>query len=166
VRDEILAVMPDGSPTSAQVAQLDLTGRVFQEALRLYPPFSFHPRTAIEDDVIGTRRIPAGATLLYSNYATNRHPQFWENPDAFDPDRFLPENVSKRHKFAYQPFAAGPRICIGAALSMLEAKIILATALREHRIVSPKSVPVMQARFGTTRAKGGIWIELERHSQI
>ncbi|HEX8793943.1 MAG TPA: cytochrome P450 [Polyangiaceae bacterium] len=160
VHEEILRVMPEGDPTFEQIDQLKVLGRVFQETLRLYPPFSFHPRTALKDDVIGTRRIPAGSMLLYCNYATNRHPGFWENPDSFDPDRFLPENVARRHKFAYQAFAAGPRICIGAALATLETKIMLALALRKFRIVRPTNVPVMQARFGTTHAKGGIWLEL------
>lgn len=159
-REEVLRVMPEGPPSFEQVGALDYLGRVFQEALRLYPPFSFHPRMAIADDVIGGRAIPAGATLLYSNYAPGRNPAYWQHPDAFYPDHFSPEQVAQRDRFAYMPFAAGPRICIGMTLAMLEAKIILALALREFDIVRAANTPVMQARFGTTRALGGIWIEL------
>jgi cytochrome P450 len=161
-RDEVLRVMPEGAPTAQQVAELAYLGRVFQDTLRLYPPFSFHPRMALEDDVIGGQRIPAGTNLLYSNYAPGRNPAFWEYPDSFYPDHFLPEHVGKRHRFAYQPFAAGPRVCIGMAMATLEAKIILALALRSYDIVRAANTPIMQARFGTTRAKGGIWIELRR----
>jgi cytochrome P450 len=159
-RDEVLAVMPEGTPDSEQVGRLEYLGRVFQEALRLYPPFSFHPRMALAEDRIGSRRIPAGSSLFYSNYAAGRNPAFWERPDEFHPDHFLPEHVATRHRFAYQPFGAGPRVCIGAWLATMEAKVMLALALREFEIVRATSRPIMKARFGTTRALGGVWLEL------
>ncbi len=159
-REEVLRVMPQGLPTGEQIAALDYVGRVFMEGLRLYPPLSFHPRMAIADDVIGTQRIPAGATLIYSNYAPGRNPAFWAHPDSFDPDHFLPEQVARRHRFAYQPFAAGPRGCIGMAMAIMEAKIVLALILRDYEIVRAANTPIMQARFGTSRAKGGIWVEV------
>ena len=161
-REEVLRVMPDGDPTFEQIGALDYLGRAFQEALRLYPPFSFHPRMAIAADVIGGRAIPAGATLIYSNYAPGRNPAYWQHPDAFYPDHFLPEHAAKRDRFAYQPFAAGPRICIGMTLATLEAKIMLALALRSYDRLHAVNTPQMQARFGTTRAKGGIWIALRK----
>jgi cytochrome P450 len=159
-REEVMRVVPEGVPSAEQVGALEYLGRVFQDALRLYPPFSFHPRMAIDDDTIGGQRIPAGANLLYSNYAPGRNPAFWSHPDSFYPDHFLPDEVAKRHRFAYQPFAGGPRICIGMGMAMMEAKIVLALVLREFDIVRAVNHPIMQARFGTTRAKGGIWIEL------
>ena len=159
-RDEVLRVAPAGPLTMEKVAELDYVGRVFQEALRLYPPLSFHPRMALEDDTIGTRRIPAGSTLLYSNYAPGRNPAFWQHPDSFFPDHFLPAEVAKRHRFAYQPFAAGPRVCIGMNLAIMEAKVVLALILRDYDLVRAVSTPIMQARFGTTRAKGGVWLDV------
>jgi enediyne biosynthesis protein E7 len=163
-RAEVLDVMPEGMPTAEQLGKLDYLGRCFHEALRLYPPLSFHPRMAIEADTIGTQRIPAGATLIYSNYAPNRNPAFWEHPDSFNPDHFLPDRIAARHKFAYQPFGAGPRVCIGATMAALEAKTVLALGLRDYELVRPVNTPSMQARFGTTRAKGGIWIEMRPRS--
>jgi cytochrome P450 len=159
-RGEVLRVLPEGDPSMAQLGELQYVGRVFQDTLRLYPPFSFHPRTAIADDVIAGQRIPAGSTLIYSNYAPGRNPAYWDYPDAFYPDHFLPEQVARRHRFAYVPFGAGPRMCIGMSLATLEAKVLLALALRELEIARPLNVPIMQARFGTTRARGGIWLEL------
>jgi cytochrome P450 len=161
-REEVLHVVPEGAPTYEQLGRLEYLGRIFQEALRLYPPFSFHPRMALADDMIGSQRIPARATLFISNYAAGRNPAFWEHPDAFFPDHFLPDQVARRHRFAYQPFGAGPRVCIGAGLATMEAKTMLALSLRDYDIVRPASTPVMKARFGTTRAEGGIWIELQR----
>jgi cytochrome P450 len=159
-REEVLRVMPQGLPNGEQIAALDYVGRVFMEGLRLYPPLSFHPRMAIADDVIGTQRVPAGAKLIYSNYAPGRNPAFWAHPDSFDPDHFLPEQVARRHRFAYQPFAAGPRGCIGMAMAIMEAKIVRALILRDYEIVRASNTPIMQARFGTSRAKGGIWVEV------
>lgn len=160
VREEVLRVMPEGAPSAQQVNALDYTGRVFMDSLRLHPPFSFHPRTARAEDVIGGVRIPAGATLLYSNYAPGRNPAFWKYPDAFYPDHFVAEQVAERHRFAFMPFAGGSRVCIGMSMALMEARVMLALALREFDVVRAVNTPVMQARFGTTRAKGGIWIEL------
>lgn len=115
---------------------------------------------AMEDDTIGGCHIPARSTLLYSNDAPGRNPAFWTHPDSFYPDHFLPEEVAKRHKLAYQPFAAGPRVCIGMTMAIMEAKVVLAHILRDYDLVRPVNVPIMQARFGTTRAKGGVWIEV------
>lgn len=159
-RAEILRVVPEGEPNPQQLGALEYVGHVFQDTLRLYPPFSFHPRMAIERDVIGGQPIPAGALLLYSNYAPGRNPAFWQYPDSFFPDHFLPEQVAKRHRFAYVPFAGGPRVCVGMSMAITEARIMFALALREFEIVRPVNTPIMQARFGTTRAKGGILIEL------
>jgi cytochrome P450 len=145
-RQEAHQVVPDGLPTWEQLGSLDYIGRVFQEGLRLYPPLSFHPRMALENDVIGSRRIPAGATLLYSNYAPGRNPEFWQHPDSFDPDHFLPEQVARRHRFAYQPFAAGPRVCIGLNMAIMEAKIVLSLLLQKFDLVRAVNTPVMQAR--------------------
>ncbi|MFO7567421.1 MAG: cytochrome P450 [Enhygromyxa sp.] len=159
-REQIMEVMPEGLPDAEQVEQLDYLRRVFCDALRLYPPLAFHPRMALADDQIGGQRIPAGATLLYSNYAPGRNPAFWQYPDSFYPDHFLPEAVAQRHRFAYQPFAVGPRSCIGMGMAVLEAQIVLAMILRDYELVRPVNTPVMQGRMGTSRAKGGIWIEL------
>lgn len=161
-REEVCRVVPEGLPTAEQVDALEYVGRMFLEALRLYPPLSFHPRMAIADDVIGGTPIPAGATLLYSNYAPGRNPAFWSSPDEFDPDHFLPAAVSARHRFAYQPFAVGPRACIGMNMAIMEAKTVLALVLRDYELLGAESQPVMRARFGTTRAENGIWIRVKR----
>lgn len=167
-RDEVMRVMPEGTPDAQQIGALDYVGRAFQDTLRLYPPFSFHPRMALQSDAIGGQPIPAGATLLYSNYAAGHNPSFWEYPDSFYPDHFLPQRVAERHRFAFVPFAGGPRVCIGLHMAMLEARVMLALALRDFAIVRCVNTPIMQARFGTTRAKGGIWLELrarDRHAR-
>lgn len=158
-RAEVLRVMPEGLPNAEQLSQLDYLGRVFKDVLRLYPPFSFHPRMALEDDVICGHPIRAGTTLFYSNYAAGRNPRYWAHPETLDPDHFLPEAVAQRHRFAYVPFAAGPRICLGMALAMIEAQVVLGLVLRdfELRALAPL---VMKAKFGPTQARGGVQVEL------
>lgn len=159
VREEVLRVMPTGLPGPAQVAALDYVGRVFQDVLRLYPPFSFHPRMAIEDDVICGCPVRAGSTLLYSNYAAGRNPRYWAHPGELDPDHFLPEAVAARHRFAYVPFAAGPRICLGMALALMEGKIVTALALRDFELHALAPL-VMKAKFGPSQAKDGVRVRV------
>ncbi|PRH87318.1 cytochrome P450 [Labrys okinawensis] len=113
-----------------QVARLVYTRQVFQEAMRLYPPAAIIPRVALADFQLGRHTIPAGAAIYVPIYAVHRHASLWEEPERFDPDRFDPERAKGRHRYAYMPFGAGPRTCIGSAFAMLEAVAILAVLLK------------------------------------
>jgi len=130
-RAEVLRVAGSSFPTLESLSKMEFLGRVFHEALRLYPPGWAFARTAIQADSFGEYSIPAGALLVMSPYVTHRSPRFWEDPDRFDPDRFLPERSAARPKFTYFPFGAGPRQCIGASLVMMEAPLILASILQQ-----------------------------------
>jgi cytochrome P450 len=119
------------------------------EVLRLYPSAWGFGRTAVEEDTIGEYRVPAGALIVLSPWVVHRDPRWWEAPDVFDPDRFSPERSSARPKFAYFPFAAGPRMCIGRDFAMMEAQLILAALCRCYRVEfapGPTFRPV--ARYG------------------
>ena len=107
---------------------------VLQESLRLYPPVWVIPRDAINDDQIGGYRIPAGSTILLSPYLTHRHPDFWENPEAFDPERFLPARSHDRPRHAYFPFGGGPRLCMGVDMAMMEMMLIMVMVVQRYRI--------------------------------
>jgi cytochrome P450 len=126
-----------------------------QEALRLYPPAWLFFRTNAEDDRIGGYTVPAGSNLILSPWITQRDPALWEAPDAFVPERFSPERAAKQHRYAYFPFGAGPRVCIGNAFSLMEAQITMALALRRWRMqlvpghrVTPKSMTGLVPRDG------------------
>lgn len=86
----------------------------------------------------------------------HRHEKFWDAPNAFDPDRFAPEKDNARHRCAYMPFGAGPRICIGMGFAMLEMVAILATLVREFRFTAVEGYRLKLAPDFTTRAKGGL----------
>ena len=126
LHEELDSVLGDHTPTMEDLHRLPYTLQVIKEVLRLSPPAPVYARDAIGDDTIDGYPIPAGSTIMLSPYFTHRHPGFWENPLQFDPDRWTPEQESSRHQYAYHPFAAGQRVCIGNNFSLLESHILLA----------------------------------------
>ena len=121
-------------PTFEEVAQLPFSRQVVEEALRLYPPVWLYSRTAIADDKVCGYDIPAGTNIFFAPYYLHRHPDFWDEPDAFLPDRFAADAVKKRHKFAFIPFSAGPRRCIGDYFSIVEMQIHLGTMAQKFKL--------------------------------
>ena len=113
--------------------RLALTRAVIEEAMRLYPPVPSLSRTALADDVAGACVIPEGALVVISPYLLHRHQTLWQAPDQFRPERFLPGAREAISRYAYLPFGAGPRICIGQQFAMVEAVIVLAVLLRRLR---------------------------------
>jgi cytochrome P450 len=126
VRAEVMDTVGRRLPTAEDLANLQYTERVINEVLRLNSPIHSLSRVALEDDVVGGFRIPEGATIYVSLYATHRLAELWPDPDKFDPDRFLPELCAARPRFAFIPFAAGHRNCIGGSMAMTELKLVVA----------------------------------------
>lgn len=110
------------------------TDAVFKEALRLYPPAWMIGRRALRDDRIGDVTVPAQAVVAISPYLLHRHPHYWEQPDEFRPARFRKVSNGTSHNYAYLPFGAGPRFCIGSLMAQHEARIILATIGRQFQL--------------------------------
>jgi len=126
--DEEIERVLGGQPATAElVDRLVYVEQVIHETLRLYPAAYMLTREVASEDRIGGYTIPAKAWIVLSAYVTHRRHDVWENPEGFDPDRFAPENSAGRHACAYYPFFAGPHKCIGQALSIMEAKLVLAT---------------------------------------
>lgn len=121
-------------PTADDLAALPATRRVIEEALRLFPPVWINPRQALAEDEVDGLRIPAGAMVLNFAYATHRHPEFWADPERFDPDRFLPEQVRDRHPLAFMPFGGGHRVCIGMNFALQEMIMFVAALMRRFRV--------------------------------
>lgn len=143
--------------------RLSFTRNVFKEALRLYPPITFIPRVAAEPAQIGKFRVRKGAMIMIAPWSLQRHERYWDNPHAFDPDRFSPEREKSLTPGAYIPFGQGPRICIGAGFATMEATLILSRLVRRFRfeVLEPDGVrPV--ARL-TTRPKEQIFVRV--HAQ-
>jgi cytochrome P450 len=137
VRDEVREVLGDRVPTAEDAAQLAYTTRVVNEAVRLYPPAWSIGRRTSQDEVIGGCPLPAGSAVIVSSWVLHRHPRHWDHPGVFDPDRFTPEREAARHRYAYLPFGAGPRACIGGSFALLEAVLATAVIVRAYRLKTP-----------------------------
>jgi cytochrome P450 len=122
------------APAYEDLFRLKYTRLVIEEIMRLYPPVWVLSRTAIKDDEIGGYFIPAGSEILIFPYITHRHPKWWSEPDRFCPERFAPENSSGRPRYAYLPFGAGPRTCVGLNFAMTEIQVVLALLLQRFRL--------------------------------
>ncbi|WP_435097817.1 cytochrome P450 [Halorubrum sp. N11] len=132
VEQEAEAAVADGSPTAADVREMRFTERVLNESMRLYPPVYTLFREPKIDVKLGGYRIPEGSALMLSQWVVHRSSRWYDDPNAFDPDRWKPKRRSQRPRFAYFPFGGGPRHCIGKAFSLLEAKLILAEVCSQY----------------------------------
>lgn len=161
MEDEIDRVLADGADP---VDWLDLMPHVraaFEEAMRLYPPAPSINRAPIEDDTWTssdgtTLHLPKGESVLVMPWTLHRHELYWDRPRHFIPERFLPENRDRIHRFQYLPFGAGPRICIGATFALQEAVIALAVLMKRYRFdisANTKAWPVQRL---TTQPLNGI----------
>ena len=137
------------------LARLPVTRAALEEAMRLYPPAATLSREAIGEDWLAGARIPAGTTVTVAPYLLHRHRRLWKDPDAFDPERFLGANRDAIDRYAYIPFGAGPRVCIGMSFALQEAVIVLAHLLGAFRfellpghVVEPVQRVTLRPRYG------------------
>lgn len=162
LHEELARVLGGRTPAAEDLRSLPYTKMVFDEVLRLYPPaWALLRQAAVEDDICG-HRMPAGSLLVLSPYVTHRHPEFWDEPEKFDPARFTSERAAARPKFAYFPFGGGSRQCIGSNFALMEAQLVLATAAQHFR---PRLAPgraVEEDPTFTLRPRGGVLVTLGR----
>jgi cytochrome P450 len=155
LREELEAALRGSLPGMEQLPRLSYTRMVLEETMRLYPPAWSFGRKALVDDDIGGFHIPAGSIVWVSPYVTHRHPAFWQRPEEFDPERFTPEKSASRPRFAYFPFAGGPRMCVGRDFAMLVSTLVLATVAQRYRLdlvpghrVEPEALLTLSVRGG------------------
>jgi enediyne biosynthesis protein E7 len=158
LRAEVDEVLGGRTPTLDDVKRMQYTWQVLQEALRLYPPIWLIPRTPLEDDEIDGYRLRAGTrTMLFvCPYVTHRHTDFYDNPEAFDPDRVAPAVTGNWHRFQYLPFGGGPRKCLGHEFAMLEMTIIVAMIMQRFRLELVPDHPVEPIPMVTLRPRYGM----------
>jgi len=162
LHEELAAVLGGRTPRSEDLPNLRYTRMVIDEAMRLYPPAHTLSRAPLTADEVLGHRIPAGATVLIVPWMLHRKPSLWERADRFEPERFAPERAASRPRFAYIPFGAGPRICIGAAFALAEATLILATIAQRYRLHLKPGFPVEPQGLITLRPRYGLRMLLER----
>jgi len=134
LHDEVESVLHSKRPTFDDLPNLVYTRMVVDEGMRLYPPAWVISRTAIEQDLICGFSVPAGATLLMSPWVTHRSPLYWDDPEKFDPERFIPDRNRDRPEYAYYPFGGGPRMCIGDRFSIMEQMLALAMTAQRFNV--------------------------------
>ncbi|MEU6851100.1 cytochrome P450 [Actinacidiphila alni] len=163
VHEEVDRVVGDRTPRFEDLRELTYTRTVVDETLRIYSPAYQFMRHATEDDVIDGYRVPAGSNMLINSYFLHRHPDFWDEPEEFRPERFGKEEAARRPKHAYLPFGVGQRVCIGKHFALTELILVLATVARRYRLVLPEGAPeVVPEALITLHPKGGVRLRLER----
>jgi len=141
---------------------LALTRNVFRETLRLFPPVGFFAREASHDCVMRDKAIEAHSTVVVSPWLIQRHKKLWNSPDNFNPDRFNEDASRESLRKAYLPFGMGPRVCLGAAFALQEATLILASLVRNYKLLPvPDHTPYPVGRL-TIRSANGVRLSLER----
>jgi cytochrome P450 len=155
------SVLSGRAPAVSDLPNLPYTRMVIEEAMRLYPPARMFARRAIHGDVIGGYDIRSGSMIMLSPYATHHLPALWDEPEKFDPDRFTPEHVNVRHRFAYMPFSGGPRICIGNNFAMMEAQLILATMAQRYTLRLAADRTVKPRARATLRPYPGVFMTIQ-----
>jgi len=162
LHDEVVGVLGGRHPTTSDLWNLPLCRAVFEEAMRLYPPAWGMPRESIEADEIMGYHIPPKAAIVLGQFLTHRHPEFWEAPDQFRPERFLGDASATRPRYAYFPFGGGPRVCIGSQFAMIEAQLVLATVIQGFEMDLVADHPVLPDPTFTLRPKHGVKVMLWR----
>ncbi|XP_022829115.1 cytochrome P450 4g15 [Spodoptera litura] len=148
----------DRPATFQDTLEMKYLERCLMETLRMFPPVPIIARHLKQDITLPScgKQVPAGTTVVVATYKLHRRPDVYENPTKFDPDNFLPEKSANRHYYAFVPFSAGPRSCVGRKYAMLKLKIILSTILRNFRVYSDlkESDFKLQADIILKRAEG------------
>jgi cytochrome P450 len=168
IREEFDSVLGEKPLSYADVSKFEFTTQVINEALRLYPPFWMVDRMAVADDRVGDVDIPRGSTVVVFIYGAHHSSQYWENPEAFDHERFAKAREKLQTPFAHLPFGAGPRGCIGGNYAMLQMLMILSVLLRKYdfSLVPSQSIkarpmvilrPEHGIRMTFTEVKGYAW---------
>jgi cytochrome P450 len=158
---ELRQVLGARAAEFSDLAGLAFAERVIKEAMRLYPPAWSLARTVTADLNLGGYRIPAGANVVMSQWIMHHDARYFPRPEAFDPDRWLPERSDKLPRFAYFPFGGGGRQCIGASFAMMEAVLVLATVAKRFRLRSLPGETVVPVPGFTLRPKHGIRMRVE-----
>lgn len=151
----------DRAPTMHDLREMRYLEQCIKETLRLYPSVPLIARKVTEDIPVGKYTLPAGSNVLILPYATHRIPHIYPDPERFDPERFTPENSESRHPYAFIPFSAGPRNCIGHRFAIIEMKTVISKVLRHYELHPvPQKTTVKPIFRITVRASGGLWIRL------
>jgi len=161
---ELDMMLRGGPPAPSQLMQLVFARQVIDETMRLYPPIPAILREAAAADVVCGHRVAPRSVIAILPWVVHRHRRLWSDPDRFDPDRFNPQNSAVRHRFAYVPFAGGPRICVGASFAMIQMLTVVAVLARRFRFRLAPDHPVRAVGHISLHPYGGLMVTVERRA--
>jgi cytochrome P450 len=162
VHEEVDRALGGRLPTLDDLAAVPYTLQVFAEAMRLYPSAPILPRLTTRATTLGGYDLPAGSRVLVNLFNLHRHPDFWPDPEKFDPDRFTPEKRKAQHRYAYLPFGAGPHLCIGKSFALLEAHLLLVAIAQRYRLRHVPGHRVQNHATITLRPRYGMQMTVHR----
>lgn len=161
VETELDTVLQGRTPTINDLPQLPYTLQVLNEVLRLYPVVPFTVRRVARTTTLGGYTLPVNSLLFISMANIHQHPDFWSDPTTFNPDRWAPDMVKRQHRLAFMPFGAGPRICIGNNMAMMEGQLLIAMIAQRYRLHLENPASVQREAAITMRPKGGLPMRIE-----
>ncbi len=163
LQNELVQVLGGRIPCMADVENLKYTRAILDETMRLYPPVPILSREAKSEDIIRGKKVPAGSIMLIVPWLIQRHKKYWDKPDHFIPERFMPD-ASKPIKFTYIPFSAGPRVCLGKNFGIVESVLSIAMLAQRFRLSMPLNTQVEHECRLTLRPKGRLPMKLNLRS--
>ncbi len=159
---EIAAVLGQEKPTMATLRQLTYLKQVIDESMRIMPPAWIMGRKTIAADKLGDFDIPANYNVIMPIWVVHKDPEIWENAEAFEPERFAPENIKDKHRFAYFPFGGGPRQCVGNNFAIMEMQIVLAMVLQKYRLTLHANYVLGYNPLITLRPENPLMMQISR----
>lgn len=163
---ELTEVLGGRCPSVADIPHLCYIDSIIKEAMRLYPPIAVMPRIATQDYEIDGYKVPAGCTILISQWTMHRHPRYFEEPDKFDPDRWANHLEKRLLRGVYFPFGDGPRICIGKSFAQMEMVLIIATIAQKYQLTLVPDFHIIPWATITLRSKQGVPVKLKKRCNL
>jgi cytochrome P450 len=163
---ELKQVLKGQLPTVEELSKLHYTSQVVKESMRLYPPVAIFGREAARDCTIGDYEIPQGTVVTISQWVMHRHPKYFENPEAFQPERWTEIFEKELPKGVYIPFGDGPRVCIGKGFAQMEAVLLLAMITQHFELDLEPGFTIVPQPSITLRPEYGIRVQLRKIDNI
>lgn len=152
--NELESVLGGRAPAEDDLNNLKILNASLKEGMRLYPPVHTFTRQSTESDVIDGFEIPSNSKITLQPYVTHRNPDYWDDPESFNPQRFIGEEFKKIHKYAYLPFGGGPRLCVGYHLAFVEMAVLMSILLQRFKLTLGDYTPIVMVHSTLTEANG------------